>query len=168
MGSHFNQWLHARWIVNLECIISSIKKRRASDCTQNLLEKLYVQHKLVTEYWLYPEYRINVTDFKVSHLQIAKKEKHQQLMQAELNRFQILKEKRYYVSLPTNSSWITNSATLQIDPILSQYIEDIVRNRTTNADTVQKLLKSRVSLRCGSFLPDKLDRAFYSTKDDNY
>ena len=45
VGSHFNQWPHARWIVSLEIIISSVERRKASGCVRNLLEKLDVQHK---------------------------------------------------------------------------------------------------------------------------
>ena len=45
VGSHFNQWSYARWIVSLEVIISSVGRRKANGCAQSLLEKLDVQHK---------------------------------------------------------------------------------------------------------------------------
>ena len=102
----------------------------------------------IIEYWLYLEYQISSADLKVSHLRIAKKEKHQQLTQAVQDRSQIQKEKRYYVLLPTkaahNGMHLTGKAagmTQRNDPIVSKYIEDIVRDGTTDVDTVQKLLK---------------------------
>ena len=99
----------------------------------------------IIEYWVYPEYQISSADLKVSHLRIAKKEKHQQLTQAIQDRSQIQKEKRYYVLLPTkaahNGMHLTRKAagmTQRIDPIVSKYIEEIVRDGTTDVDTVQK------------------------------
>ena len=105
----------------------------------------------IIEYWLYPEYQIDSSGLKVSHLQIAKKTKHQQLTQAVQEEIPIQKEKRYYVLLPTNAAHsgmhLTGKAagmTQQVDPIVSKYIQDIVREGTTDVDTVHKLLKSRV------------------------
>ena len=147
------------------------EKKSKRLCTKSTRKIGCTAQITIIEYWLYPEYQISSADLKVSHLRIAKKEKHQQLTQAVQDRSQIQKEKRYNVLLPTNAAHngmhLTGKAagmTQRIDPIVSKYIEDIVRDGTTDVDTVQKLLKS--SLQLGSFPPDKLDRAFNPTKDD--
>ena len=66
--------------------------------------------------------------------------------------------------LPTkaahNGMHLTGKAagmTQRIDPIVSKYIKDIVRDGTTDVDSVQKLLKSQVSVQLGSFPPTKDD-----------
>lgn len=106
-------------------------------------------------------------------MRTAKKAKHQQITQAIQEKMPIQKEKMYYVSLPTNAAHngmhLTGKAaemTQRIDPLVSKFIEEIVKEGTSDVDTVHKLLKSRVSLQLKSFPPDKLDRAFNPTKDD--
>ena len=45
----------------------------------------------------------------------------------------------------------------RVDPQVAKFVEEIVRGGTTDVDTVQKLLKSRVALELKHSLPDVLD-----------
>ena len=85
------------------------EKKSKRLCTK-FTRKIGCTAQITIEYVLYPE-TINSADLKVSHLQIAKKEKHQQLTQAVQDRSHIQKAKRYYVVLPTRpgcTQWHTN------------------------------------------------------------
>ena len=48
----------------------------------------------------------------------------------------------------------------------ANFIEEIVREGTTDVDTVQKILKSQISMELKDFPPDALDRAFNPNRDD--
>lgn len=52
--------------------------------------------------------------------------------------------------------------------VVSQIVEEIVREGTTDIDTVQKLLKCRIKREVSDFPPDILDRAYNPSKDDIY
>ena len=54
----------------------------------------------------------------------------------------------------------------RVDPLVSKFVEDIVREGTADVDTVQRLLKSKIALELKHSSPDVLDQAFNPTKND--
>ena len=151
----------------------SREKKSKRLCTKSTRKIGCKAHILIKEYCLYPEYQINSADIKVNELCMLKKAKHQEIIQTFHEGVPIQKENRFYVSLPTNAAHngvhLTGKAagmTQRVDPMVSKFIEEIVREGTTDVDTIQKLLKSRVSLELKDFPSDVLDRAFNPSKDD--
>ena len=142
-------------------------------CTKSTRKIECKAHILIKEYCLYPEYEVNNAYIEVSELRMLKKAKHQEIIQAFHEGVPIQKESRFYVSLPTNAAHngvhLTGKAagmTQRVDPMVSKFIEEIVREGTTDVGTIQKLLKSRISMELKDFPPDALDRAFNPNRDD--
>ena len=150
------------------------KRTSTRICTKSTRKSGCKAQIIIKEYCLFPEYQIDGTELKVSQLRKLKSTKSQEILQALKNGSSVHKETRYYISLPTNAAHNgvvqhTGRAmgmSLRVDPQVTKFVEEIVRGGTTDVDTVQKLLKSRVALELKHSLPDVLDRAFNPTKDD--
>ena len=126
---------------------------------------------IIKEYRLYPDYQIDST--KVSQLRKLKSTKNQEILQALKKGSSVNTETRYYVSLSINAAHNgvrhtgrARGMSQRVDPLVSKFVEEIVREGTTDIDTVQKLLKSRIAIELKHSLPDVMDRAFNPTKDD--
>ncbi len=109
----------------------------------------------------------------VRELKAIKQAKLQEIAQAIQAGGPLRTESRYHVSLPTNAAHekthLTGKAagmTQRVDPLVSQIVEEIVREGTTDVDTVRKLLKCRIKQEVRDCPPDALDRAYNPSKDD--
>jgi len=142
-------------------------------CTKSTRKSGCRAQVVIKEYCIYPDFKIESAGLKVSQLRKLKSSKSQEIVQALNDGLPIQKEKRYYISLPTNAAHNgiphTGRAmgmSQRVDPLVSKFVEEIVREGTTDVDTVQKLLKSKIALELKHSSPEGLDRAFNPTKSD--
>ena len=104
---------------------------------------------------------------------MLKEEKMAHLKLALSKKENVKSVKKYFVSLPTsevhNETHHTGAvagATQKIDPLLSQKIESLVKEGTTDPCTVQKVLKEYVHKSMKTNLPCETDCSYYPTTAD--
>ena len=153
------------------------KPRRSSRAMVQGTRKLGCPaHIEIKVYEVFPEYSISesvLTQNSKRALRILKEDKMTRLKTALSMKDNVKSVKKYFVSLPTseahNKTHPTGAiagAAQKIHPLLSQKIESLVKEGTTNARTVQRVLKEYVHESTRPNLPCETDRSYYPTIAD--
>ena len=131
----------------------------------------------VKEYHLYPDYQITEEEkksLKVHEIRQLKKERHAAINKVLMENGVKLKiQQRYFVSLPTNEAHekvhptgITGGMSQRVHPMISQKIEDLVKEGITDVQEVKRMLNYFVKTDMKENLPSKNNRAYYPTNND--
>ena len=154
-------------------ITFDLVKEQVNGYVQSQLENQDAKHRSLSRSTVFTQITRDSTNLKVSRLRNLKSTKNQEILQSLKNGSSVNTETRYYVSLPINAAHNgvrhtgrARGMSQRVDPLVSKFVEEIVRGGTTDVDTVQKLLKSRISIELKHSLPDVMDRTFNPTKDD--
>ena len=134
-------------------------------------------HMTVKEYHLYPDYQITEEEkksLKVHEIRQLKKERHAAINKVLMENGVKLKiQQRYFVSLPTNEAHekvhptgITGGMSQRVHPMISQKIEDLVKEGITDVQEVKRMLNYFVKTDMKENLPSKNNRAYYPTNND--
>ena len=146
-------------------------------CLQSTKKMGCPAHMIVKEYQLYPDYKITEKEskcLKVHELRQLKKERHGEINKALTDNTAELKiEQRYFVSLPTNEAHekvhptgIAGGMSQRVHPMISQKIEDLVKEGITDVQEVKRTLRFMVKTEMKGNLPSGNNRAYYPTNTD--
>lgn len=145
-------------------------------CLQSTKKMGCPAHMTVKEYHLYLDYRITEENksLKVHELRQVKKERHAAINEALMSKESELKtEQRYFVSLPINEAHekvyqtgIVGGMSQRVHPMISQKIEDLVKEGITDVQEVKHTLHFFVKTDMRENLPSENNRAYYPTNTD--
>ena len=141
-------------------------------CLQSTNKMGCPAHMIVKEYHLYPDYKITEKEskcLKVHELWQLKKERHGEINKALTDTTAELKiEQRYFVSLPTNEAHekvhptgIAGGMSQRVHPMISQKIEDLVKEGITDVQEVKRTLRFMVKTEMKGNIPRGNNRAYY-------
>ena len=126
-------------------------------------------------YEVFPEYSISesvITKSSKRALRTLKEEKMTCLKRALSKKEKVKSVMKYFVSLPTSEAHKTHptgaivGAAQKIHPLISQKLESLVKEGTTDPRTVQRVLKEYVHESMKTNLPCETDRSYYPTIAD--
>ena len=133
-------------------------------------------HIEIKVYEVFPEYSIFdsvLTQTSRRALRMLKEEKMMHLRMALSKKENVKSTKKYFVSLPTSeahdkthSTGAIAGAAQKIHPLISQKIESLVKEGTTDPRTVQRVLKEYIHESMKAHLPCETDRSYYPTIAD--
>ena len=135
-------------------------------------------HTEIKIYDIFSEYSISESvitkSSKLRALRMLKEEKNDMSKEGAIKKKEKVKSvKKYFVSLPiskahnkTYPSGAIVGAAQKIHPSISQKIESLVKEGTTDSRTVQRVLKEYVHESMKTNLPCETDRSYYPTIAD--